>query len=197
MSNVKELKQTKIDAQSIQMGMYVSALDRPWEESPFMLQGFVVSSPKVLGKLQSLCQYVYVDSAQSVNMEDAKLERVAPAPPKSNSKDPYKASEKPLPINKEKYQARPRMSSTEMKLARQSYENVQSSLTSVFKGVSKNSSVNPQDVTKASDTLVSSAVALPFSAFVAGSHPKAQQQGLRPRPTHLNLGVVVWATHRS
>ncbi|MEQ9565035.1 MAG: DUF3391 domain-containing protein, partial [Pseudomonadales bacterium] len=39
----QELKQSKIPASEIQMGMYVSALDRPWEESPFLLQGFVVS----------------------------------------------------------------------------------------------------------------------------------------------------------
>lgn len=62
----QELKQSKIAASDIQMGMYVSALDLPWEESPFLLQGFVVSSPKVLAKLQSLCEFVYVDNAQSI-----------------------------------------------------------------------------------------------------------------------------------
>lgn len=142
------------------MGMYISALDRPWEKSPFLLQGFVVSSPKVLAKLQSLCKFVYVDSAQSINMEEAKQERAIP-PPKSNPNDPYRKSEKALPINREKYRTRPRMSSTEMKLARESYQNVQTSLTSVFKGVSENSSVDPQDVSKASSVLVSSAVAYP------------------------------------
>jgi len=182
MSNVKELKQNKVDAGDIQMGMYISALDRPWEESPFLLQGFVVSSPKVLAKLQSLCKFVYVDSAQSVNMDEAKQERVVP-PPKSNPNDPYKKSEKPLPVNKDKYQSRPRMSSTEMKLARESYQNVQTSLTSVFKGVSENSSVNPQDVDKASNTLVSSAVAYPSAlswlALIQRHNNKVYDHALR------------------
>ena len=164
MSDVKELKQIKVPVGSLQMGMYVSALDRPWEESPFLLQGFCVSSPKVLSKLQSLCEFVYVDSHKSVDMENIdKLETSTSAvsKPKNNPKDPYQASKKALPINKEKYQARPRMSSAEMKLARESYKNVQSSLTHVFKGVAENASVNSKDVNKASDTLVSSAVAYP------------------------------------
>lgn len=158
---VQELKQIKVDASNIQMGMYISALDRPWEESPFLLQGFVVSSPKVLAKLQTLCSYVYVDSNQSIDMEEATKERTAPTAPKGNPKDPYKKSEKPLPINRGRYQAKPRMSSAEMKLARESYQKVQTSLTTVFKGVSENASVNPKDVSKASNVLVSSAVAYP------------------------------------
>lgn len=179
----QELKQSKIPASEIQMGMYVSALDRPWEESPFLLQGFVVSSPKVLAKLQSLCKFVYVDNAQSINMEEAAKERPAPPPPKGNPNDPYKKSEKPLPINKERYQARPRMSSTEMKLARESYQKVQTSLTTVFKGVSENSLVNPQDVSKASSTLVSSAVAYPSAlswlALIQRHNNKVYDHALR------------------
>jgi HD-GYP domain-containing protein (c-di-GMP phosphodiesterase class II) len=181
----QELKQSKILASEIQMGMYVSALDRPWEDSPFLLQGFVVSSPKVLAKLQSLCKYVYVDNAQSINMEEAARERAAaaPPPPKGNPNDPYKKSEKPLPINKDKYEARPRMSSTEMKLARESYQKVQTSLTSVFKGVSENSLVNPQDVSKASSTLVSSAVAYPSAlswlALIQRHNNKVYDHALR------------------
>lgn len=179
----QELKQSKIPASEIQMGMYVSALDRPWEDSPFLLQGFVVSSPKVLAKLQSLCKFVYVDNAQSINMEEATKERPAPPPPKGDPNDPYKKSEKPLPINKDKYQARPRMSSTEMKLARESYQKVQTSLTSVFKGVSENSLVNPQDVSKASSTLVSSAVAYPSAlswlALIQRHNNKVYDHALR------------------
>lgn len=179
----QELKQSKIPASEIQMGMYVSALDRPWEDSPFLLQGFVVSSPKVLAKLQSLCKFVYVDNAQSINMEEATKERPAPPPPKGDPNDPYKKSEKPLPINKEKYQSRPRMSSTEMKLARESYQKVQTSLTTVFKGVSENSLVNPQDVSKASSTLVSSAVAYPSAlswlALIQRHNNKVYDHALR------------------
>ena len=147
------------------------------------MQGFVVSSPNVLAKLQSLCEFVYVDNAQSINMEEATKERSAPPPPKGNPNDPYKKSEKPLPINKDKYEARPRMSSTEMKLARESYQKVQTSLTSVFKGVSENSLVNPQDVSKASSTLVSSAVAYPSAlswlALIQRHNNKVYDHALR------------------
>ena len=51
-----ELKQIKVPSMQIAMGMYVSALDRPWSESPFLMQGFCVTSPKVLAKLQALVE---------------------------------------------------------------------------------------------------------------------------------------------
>jgi hypothetical protein len=41
-------------------GMYVSALDRPWLESPFPLQGFRIESDADLRTLHELCEYVYV-----------------------------------------------------------------------------------------------------------------------------------------
>ncbi|OUS28930.1 hypothetical protein A9Q99_10575 [Gammaproteobacteria bacterium 45_16_T64] len=41
--------------------MYVSALDRPWLETPYLMQGFFINSLEDIDKLRSLCEYVYVD----------------------------------------------------------------------------------------------------------------------------------------
>lgn len=158
-----ELKQIKVPSMQIAMGMYVSALDRPWSESPFLMQGFCVTSPKVLAKLQELCEYVMVDSAKSIGEVDQKLD-TAPVAPKfdtSNSKEPFRKSAKPLPINKEKYVRRPVMTTADVTTARQSYQNVQKSMGSVFKGVSETSGVDSKSIEQASSSLVNSAVRYP------------------------------------
>ena len=36
-------------------GMYVAKLDRPWTETPFMFQGFVLSNDKQLETLKKHC----------------------------------------------------------------------------------------------------------------------------------------------
>ena len=72
MAATKELKRTKVSVDEIQMGMYISKLDRPWEDSPFLLQGFVVSSSKVLSKLKEVCDFVYVDGSKSVDPRSKK-----------------------------------------------------------------------------------------------------------------------------
>jgi len=45
----------------LSIGMYVSKLDRPWLETPFLFQGFHIESPEVIEQLQRYCDYVYVD----------------------------------------------------------------------------------------------------------------------------------------
>jgi HD-GYP domain-containing protein (c-di-GMP phosphodiesterase class II) len=45
--------------------MYVSQLDRPWLETPFLFQGFFVDSDEVLARLREYCQSVFVDDERS------------------------------------------------------------------------------------------------------------------------------------
>lgn len=66
------LKQ-KIDTKNLRKGMYVSDLDRPWLDSPFLFQGFTVKSDDEMKQLSELCKYVYVDPERS---EDGVLEEI-------------------------------------------------------------------------------------------------------------------------
>jgi hypothetical protein len=57
--------------------MYVSQLDRPWLETPFLFQGFFVDSDEVLARLREYCECVFVD--------DERSEEVASIPSRSPS----------------------------------------------------------------------------------------------------------------
>ncbi len=46
----------------LKLGMYVSELDKPWEETHFMFQGFVIDSQKLLDEVQHVSEYVQVDA---------------------------------------------------------------------------------------------------------------------------------------
>jgi len=41
--------------------MYISELDLPWLETPFLFQGFMLEDPDDLMTLRGLCSYVYID----------------------------------------------------------------------------------------------------------------------------------------
>jgi HD-GYP domain-containing protein (c-di-GMP phosphodiesterase class II) len=43
------------------LGMYVSKLDRPWTETPFLFQGFVLTSEKQIDILRKHCKKIFVD----------------------------------------------------------------------------------------------------------------------------------------
>ncbi len=55
------IKQVKINADDITIGMFVSCLDRPWNQTPFPIQGLLVQGPKEISALRAYCDYVYID----------------------------------------------------------------------------------------------------------------------------------------
>jgi len=68
----------KIDAKQIELGMYVSELDRPWIESPFLFQGFEVRSGDDLQQLQEICKYVIIDTEEGKDVDDSLEWKVDP-----------------------------------------------------------------------------------------------------------------------
>ncbi len=55
----------KVLVENLDFGMYVSRLDRPWLDSPFLLQGFVIKDKEEIAQLREYCEFVYVDLEQS------------------------------------------------------------------------------------------------------------------------------------
>ncbi len=55
------MHEKKLKPSDLKEGMYVSRLDRPWEETPYLLQGVHIKSQQDIDLLQQYCEYVYVD----------------------------------------------------------------------------------------------------------------------------------------
>lgn len=56
----------RIDTAELEIGMFVAELDRPWLESPFLFQGFLIEGEEDLNTLRELCEYVYFDPERSL-----------------------------------------------------------------------------------------------------------------------------------
>lgn len=74
------MKET-LSAQQIEKGMFVLELDRPWLETPFLLQGFLVEDDDQIADLCKYCSTVTIDRTRSVG-EHYKSEPVAGPPPR-------------------------------------------------------------------------------------------------------------------
>lgn len=55
MSNVR------VAVEHLRLGMYVSELDRPWLDTPFLFQGFPLVESAQIAQLREYCQWVWVD----------------------------------------------------------------------------------------------------------------------------------------
>ncbi|MBS0193077.1 MAG: DUF3391 domain-containing protein [Proteobacteria bacterium] len=58
--------EVKIAINGLQLRMYVTRLDRPWIETPFVFEGLYVETADQLARLRSLCRYVYVDTQRGL-----------------------------------------------------------------------------------------------------------------------------------
>lgn len=57
--------QTKVFTADLKIGMFVSSLDRPWLDTPFMLQGFLIENEEDIKILRQYCEYVFIDWSMS------------------------------------------------------------------------------------------------------------------------------------
>ena len=58
----------KVEAEDVSLGMYVTALDIPWEQSRFIFKGFLIEEEKELNEIRKVCKYIIVDKDRSVNV---------------------------------------------------------------------------------------------------------------------------------
>lgn len=58
------VQQKKIAVHDLEVGMFVSDLDRPWHQTPFPIQGFHIRSQDDVRALASHCKWVMVDVAE-------------------------------------------------------------------------------------------------------------------------------------
>ena len=61
MNQYSYLNRVKVSVQQLKVGMYVGKLDKPWEDSPFLFQGFTIEDKQTLASLKRECKHVFVD----------------------------------------------------------------------------------------------------------------------------------------
>ncbi len=64
---------TKVLTTQLKVGMFVTDLDRPWVDTPFLLQGFLIENDDQIIALRDHCDFVIVDRARSTGAEFAPI----------------------------------------------------------------------------------------------------------------------------
>jgi len=54
-------RRLRFSVSNLELGLFVCELDRPWIDTPFLLQGFLLESDADLESLRNCCRYVFVD----------------------------------------------------------------------------------------------------------------------------------------
>jgi len=76
---------SKILTTDLKVGMFVADLDRPWVDTPFLLQGFLIENQEQILALRTHCDYVIVDRARSTGDQFEAPTNVSVVVPRSPS----------------------------------------------------------------------------------------------------------------
>src|SRR6184192_4080956 len=68
--------------------MFVADLDRPWIDTPFLLQGFLIEEAEQIQQIQRFCRHVMVDLERSTGDEYRAAEPITPARRAAPSREP-------------------------------------------------------------------------------------------------------------
>lgn len=152
--------------------MHVVRLDRPWLETDFLIQGFVINDEETLQALVSQCHYVYVEARlETLSIEKHKkpylpslqrffLNRVSrsktvkvPTPTKLPTKEGIQRP--PLPHQKITYSNRIR-TEQELPVAREAYSSAKNTVRSIMEGVRLGRMIDMNQARKTVDGVVDS-----------------------------------------
>ncbi len=166
----------KISVAELRYGMYVWELDRPWTDTPFMFQGWVLETPDQLETLRKYCSYVYVDSERSV----------AVGPPATE------AGAAPLPgVGKVRYVERVAVEA-ELPQAESAYNDSQITLQEAFKSVGAGETLDSGQIKTAVAKTTESIVRNP-DALVLFSKLKERSSYLVGRATNVSIYMISFA----
>jgi HD-GYP domain-containing protein (c-di-GMP phosphodiesterase class II) len=78
----------KIAAKDLKVGMFIADLDRPWIDTPFLLQGFLLEDEEQLQQLRAHCHWAMIDPQRSVGKDFDTPAKKAALPRRDLGNDP-------------------------------------------------------------------------------------------------------------
>lgn len=148
------LKEIKVRIPDLEPGMYVSKLDRPWVETPYLLQGFLIESNEDIDELFNHCKYVYVDVELSRAGDNQKI-----SPRKAELSDTEK-KQYLIKVKPVKYKDETELDN-ELKSARENHSVLSNVAENIMLDISNNKKLDLPSLKKAITPMVNSIIRNP------------------------------------
>ena len=210
----------KIAVDELSEGMFVTELDRPWHESPFLLQGFLIESEDEVRQLRDCCRYVYIDPARgrhvtstfdsmaSATAEDGGVEHVV------MQRDVQNEQWKPAAVDeREKTLASARKAhdalgfpnafveyeitapvEQELEVAREVHAELEASLDDAIAAYGENSELNVEEIKSSTHQLVESMIRNPDASFLL-SRLKSQDDYSYSHSVDASVLAIMFGRH--
>lgn len=161
------VKQLRISASELVLGMFVSKLDRPWTQTPFPLQGFYLRNLDDIKLLKSHCNHVYIDVVKGSGPVATNLKTLAPEHKAKKHRgsvgkrsQPLDVPVAPLKLKPDTYKKTAPLKK-EVKTARQLHQKVFFAVGEVLKNLERDHTVSMQETKRVASEMVDSVLRNP------------------------------------
>lgn len=143
----------KVNVSNLKVGMYVSNLDRPWIDTPFLLEGFNIETDEDLFTLCKYCTYVFIDPNRGELSSDAIKEKIKPKLQTNTYLERF------LQDNKKKVHYENKQSSkVELPKTKVAIENATLHVADMMKGIKEGENLNIESVKNVVEPILDSIV---------------------------------------
>lgn len=190
----------KITIDKLQIGMFVSRVDRPWSTTPFPIQGFHIDSPQQLELVQSLCAWVEIDILKSrrLNRLHSNQDISFISPSLSYDRDKRNGRELiNLRIrhiqNNHPYRSNGRLNN-EIRYAKRLHRRIEEKIKQVLRGLAGKGKLRVNQLRSASNDLVDSVIRHP-DAFTYLSRMESHHHNVLNYSIRIATWAVVFGRH--
>lgn len=181
----------KVNTKDLQVGMYVSELDRPWVDTPFPLQGFHIKAESDAKKVQNFCKYVFIDvhkglaPEQTANSPSVKVKQ-------NQTQQPVKHRSPPVKLKSVKYTDHLPL---EQELAKGEviYQEIESAFEKSIRGLKRNelfdASASKQAVKQITESVIRNPDALVWLSKMRARHDASYSHAIRAAVLAASFGV--------
>jgi len=144
----------RLPVSDLTVGMYVSALDRPWLDTPFLFQGFLIESTDTVDELREHCEYVIIDTARGdssivISRDQYEHARTKPQPANSDARNTFDGANRDGIDDTQKLKV-------ELPIAKVSHVQVETAVQSLYEKIKRGTAVNAETVQASVDPMIDS-----------------------------------------
>ena len=157
------VRQKKVFVHDLEVGMFVSDLDRPWHQTPFPIQGFFIRSQDDIRSVTSHCKWVSVDVAETREAPESQKDAKPIFGRTRTARDKNRLEIKlpPLNVREPVHYETVTTLRKELKISRKLMVDAEESLHRVFESIRQGKPPSLQSVVKVIRSMVSSVIRNP------------------------------------
>lgn len=165
-----QINEIEVPVNQLKLGMHVIRLDRPWLETDFKLQGFIIKDPSQIRRLQNQCQFVVVHSksVKPGNINERRLKKQGLFARLFKKNDPPAQARKvtvysqvasaPPPPEKKVIYTNQVGTGKELTTAKVTYDDAKNTVNNLMENIRLGRSANVAESSKAVDHIVDSVI---------------------------------------